>query len=426
MSFAACLTLSTPLLSLLLERLERYVPGGYHPVHIGDQFHNRYRVLHKLGHGSYSTTWLARDQKTEKLVAVKVGTADSNPREADILSELSPTNEPTTSAFGQFDISFPPILDRFKIQGTNGLHPCYVTLPARASLSDAREASLKRLFQLNVARALAAQLALSVAFLHSKGLVHGDLHLGNVLLRAPTAFQDLPDQELYDEYGQPQAEPVTRVDGKRLPPGVPSYGLSGIWLGECSEKITLQEAKIWVSDLGEAFRPSIENRYESITPVSGRPPEFLFKSGNQVSFSSDIWTLACSIWNILSQRPLFDDCFFPDEDDIMCQQIDFLGLSGLPNSWWDKWERRSKYFTETGEPSHGREVLSWEYIFEEDIQKARGNEGYPQVSPAEKEAIFAMIRPMLTFKPEDRCTAAQVLQSKWMTEWALPEYQKIK
>lgn len=165
-----------------IERLERYVPGGYHPVHIGDQFHNRYRVLHKLGHGSYSTTWLARDQKTEKLVAVKVGTADSNPREADILSELSPTNEPTTSAFGQFDISFPPILDRFKIQGTNGLHPCYVTLPARASLSDAREASLKRLFQLNVARALAAQLALSVAFLHSKGLVHGgrfNLRLNN-------------------------------------------------------------------------------------------------------------------------------------------------------------------------------------------------------------------------------------------------------
>ncbi|KAI1774788.1 hypothetical protein F4818DRAFT_73340 [Hypoxylon cercidicola] len=57
------------------ECLERYMPGGYHPVHIGDQFHNRYRVVHKLGYGAYSTTWLARDQKTNKLVAVKVGSA---------------------------------------------------------------------------------------------------------------------------------------------------------------------------------------------------------------------------------------------------------------------------------------------------------------------------------------------------------------
>ena len=39
----------------------RYVPGGYHPVNIGDMFHNRYEVLRKLGFGQYSTVWLAND-----------------------------------------------------------------------------------------------------------------------------------------------------------------------------------------------------------------------------------------------------------------------------------------------------------------------------------------------------------------------------
>jgi serine/threonine protein kinase len=46
------------------EWIESYHPGGYHPVHLGDSFKNgQYTVLRKLGEGSYSTVWLARDLK---------------------------------------------------------------------------------------------------------------------------------------------------------------------------------------------------------------------------------------------------------------------------------------------------------------------------------------------------------------------------
>lgn len=38
-----------------------YRPGGYHPVHLGDVHHQRYKAIHKLGYGTYSTVWLARD-----------------------------------------------------------------------------------------------------------------------------------------------------------------------------------------------------------------------------------------------------------------------------------------------------------------------------------------------------------------------------
>ena len=44
-----------------LESPSGYRPGGYHPVHIGDIYREKYRVLHKLGYGTYSTVWLARD-----------------------------------------------------------------------------------------------------------------------------------------------------------------------------------------------------------------------------------------------------------------------------------------------------------------------------------------------------------------------------
>ena len=49
-----------------LESPDGYRPGGYHPVHIGEVYRERYRVLHKLGYGAYSTVWLARDLSATK------------------------------------------------------------------------------------------------------------------------------------------------------------------------------------------------------------------------------------------------------------------------------------------------------------------------------------------------------------------------
>jgi len=50
-------TISSP-----CEWVEDYRPGGYHPVHLGDDFNNgQYKVIRKLGEGSYSTVWLCRD-----------------------------------------------------------------------------------------------------------------------------------------------------------------------------------------------------------------------------------------------------------------------------------------------------------------------------------------------------------------------------
>ena len=44
------------------EPLHRYQPGGYHPLQLGDNLKDgRYKVLHKLGWGGYSTTWAAKD-----------------------------------------------------------------------------------------------------------------------------------------------------------------------------------------------------------------------------------------------------------------------------------------------------------------------------------------------------------------------------
>ena len=50
-------------ITLPCEWVEDYRPGGYHPVVLGDVFNRQYKIIRKLGEGSYSTVWLARDLK---------------------------------------------------------------------------------------------------------------------------------------------------------------------------------------------------------------------------------------------------------------------------------------------------------------------------------------------------------------------------
>ena len=50
-------------ITLPCEWVEDYRPGGYHPVVLGDVFNRQYKVIRKLGEGSYSTVWLAHNLK---------------------------------------------------------------------------------------------------------------------------------------------------------------------------------------------------------------------------------------------------------------------------------------------------------------------------------------------------------------------------
>lgn len=240
----------------------------------------------------------------------------------------------------------------------------------------------------------------------------------------PSGFRDTTDEQLFSRYGAPETEPVVRLDKKPRRPNVPPYGVYPLWLGEPSEEITLSSANIWLTDFGEAFSPSVETRWDSFCPLAVRAPELLFHSGdNPISFSSDVWSLGCAFWKILGQRPLFEN-LYEDRDAIICEQVDALGGS-VPSQWWGEWEARSDFFTQQGEPLANRQIRTLEDRFQDSIIVPREQGGMPKVSSEERDAIIEMLRPMLAFQPEDRCTAAQVLQSRWMKEWALPEYEKM-
>ncbi|KAE8345913.1 hypothetical protein BDV24DRAFT_177701 [Aspergillus arachidicola] len=383
-----------------VERLERYRPGGYHPIHIGDVLKGRYRVVHKLANGAYSTIWLSRDEQQAVYVAVKISIGDSSPHEADILCAI--TNSPGVGDPGRSMI--PIIQDRFEIQGPNGCHKCYVAPPAQSSVV---AASCSHLFKIETARALVAELALAVAYIYAQGIFHGDIHLGNALIRLPTSFDRLSVEQLYQKLGEPYTEAVMRLDGKPLPASIPARGTVPVWLGKKANEVTLAEAHLLLSDFGEAFSPTDSQQTQR---------------GDQCH--APLSTLACAIWSIFSSRPLFD-AILATHDDILSQQVDIVGP--LPLEWWDSWEARHEYFEERGEPKKGRFISpSLEHSFEKEIQAPREKLGIGEFDREEMVAILTMLRSMLAFKPEERATAKAIVGSDWMVTWGLPELEKVR
>jgi serine/threonine protein kinase len=199
--------------------------------------------------------------------------------------------------------------------------------------------------------------------------------------------------------------------------GVPSHAIVPVWLGKDSELISLPEARILLTDFGESFQPSSTNSHHSHTPDLLIPPEVIFLPREPLSFPADIWTLAGTIWGILGQRPLFEG-FGSDPDLVTKEKVDVLGK--LPPEWWQKWTARSKWFDEDG-VRHGGLGR-----FEYSIQEPRKEEGMEKLSDEEKADLFALLEHMMSFRPEDRPSADEVLNSRWVRERALPELEMMR
>ncbi|KAE8356759.1 kinase-like domain-containing protein [Aspergillus coremiiformis] len=402
------------------ESLEKYRPGGYHPIMIADMLHGRYQVVDKLGFGGYSTVWLARDTRLHCYVAVKVGIGGSTLPETTILRALA-TPLPSSSPADSGPSSIPVPLDEFELNGPNGTHRCYTMTPARCDL---KEVSYSRLFPLDVARVLAGGLTRAIAYLHSQAIAHGDIHLRNVLAKLPSSLDHLSVEQFYEKYGKPETVPVTQRDGESLPPNVPAKAVIPLYLGKDANKFSLTDAHIILSDFGEAFAPDSDVRLgkDCHTPLAMRAPEARFQPDAPLLYSADIWSLGVTIWEILGMKVIFSS-EFATEDEIISQQIDVLGP--MPPEWWGAWEERSQFFDDDGRPKEGHCVWSAiDRAFEEDVQVYRRKFKIGEFGAEETVAILDLMRKMLAFRPEERPTVQEVLRSEWMVKWVLPDLDR--
>ena len=157
-----------------MENLEKYCPGGLHPVHIRDKIADgKYEVIHKLGCGGWSTIWLARVHQSGRYVKVKIPTASDSSigREVRNLHHLQGADEKATQ--DQAKRYVPSLLETFTINRPNGRHQCLVMGAAGCSLDYIKRLAETAQFEADVGRAIAARFLLGVSFIHSRGMVHG-------------------------------------------------------------------------------------------------------------------------------------------------------------------------------------------------------------------------------------------------------------
>jgi len=169
------------------EDWEDYVKGGYHPVKIGDLFSDgRYKVVRKLGWGHFSTVWLAKDEKLNRHVALKV--VKSAPRytetaldEIKLLQRLITSSNPPAHHPGRSHvISF---LDHFRHKGPNGTHICMVFEVLGENLLGLIKRHQNKGVPIHLVKQIAKQVLLGLDYMHrSCGLIHTDLKPENVLI----------------------------------------------------------------------------------------------------------------------------------------------------------------------------------------------------------------------------------------------------
>ncbi|CAG9949812.1 unnamed protein product [Clonostachys rosea f. rosea IK726] len=113
------------------EPLEKYLRNGFHPVTLGERFSDgRYTVRHKLGFGGNATVWLARDDRENQWVALKIKQAkvslddieqDPEVKALKLLEHKYTIHDPTKPR------CFSRLIHYFQHIGPNGTHTCLVT-----------------------------------------------------------------------------------------------------------------------------------------------------------------------------------------------------------------------------------------------------------------------------------------------------------
>ena len=326
----------------LCENLEGYRLGGYHPVTLGDTFAEaRYKVLHKLGSGSYGTMWLARDQTHHRYVALKLLTADKSQGSNELRVyqhlQVRRTKDETNTHIAQ-------LLDHFEVEGPYGNHLCLILPllgPSLASFQSSRRIKIKP----DVAQLLASQMIQTVDQLHKNGIVLGDISADNILFELRN-IDNFSVEELYADLGWPisrEVLPFQSVDVNLKPiylaetdPKAPKYWYEALDFGQ-ADPILIAPSIVLV-DLGEAVISSkLDTNGNRGYSLSYAAPEAL--CFDEPSEAINIWALAWCWFEIRTAKQLFSDDFFGQGARSVLRSV-VNALGPMPESLRQRLEER--------------------------------------------------------------------------------------
>ncbi|CAG8225126.1 unnamed protein product [Penicillium salamii] len=196
--------------SLLVEEENSpyYEPAHLYSARIGEVLNGRYQIATKLGHGSRSSVWLARDLHqwrwlNERYVALKINSNNSHARKYPGEVELETSRHIERANRQHQGWHFVrKSLDSFAVQGTSGSHACLVFNPLRESLGEYCRRWQGGVMPPEIFKIILQEILQALDYLHTEcRIIHTDLKPANIMLRLED--HELLSRDARDEFENP-------------------------------------------------------------------------------------------------------------------------------------------------------------------------------------------------------------------------------
>ncbi|RDW67407.1 uncharacterized protein DSM5745_09273 [Aspergillus mulundensis] len=407
-----------------------YLPGGHHPVHLGDLLgpNQDFKVIHKLGAGGYGNVWLCRLLGMEEpmYVAIKILKAEVSGeycRELDsalmLMEKMKQDPELEDWCLVPFDV--------FTLTGPNGTHQCFAYEVAASGIDDiARGVDDVDGFL----RGLARQTAEAMDVLHRNGIVHGDFRPSNILFRL-TGLNGMPEDEVMDLLGEPNGAEVIVYEDADPNAHPPRYILNPVDF-DSNILAKLGTTRIYIADFGESFVAGEPPAHGSGIPYRYAAPEVALD--DWASKETDIFALAATMYEIRFGRKLFT---MPADslDAYVHYLVRYCGR--LPEIWWRKWKGVWREVTHQAdeETLEGEETVRRWHIRKavcakvghrittlhdwDDLASMHSDGPFVRPEwhgaiPSKEKVLFAdLLYRMTALHPRERYTIQQVLGHPW-------------
>ncbi|KAN0066765.1 Protein kinase-like domain containing protein [Elaphomyces granulatus] len=283
----------------LSEEPKDYALGYYYPICIGDVLNKTYRLEHKLGHGNFSTVWLARDISMEKYVALKIISPGKGENEYNMQNEIKRTVQDTSNILMYQTTFFLP--------GDKGNYHRVLVYHLLKQLSVATRMSAAR------------PLLMTLERLHNAGIVHQHLTDRNVMLDIAT-LDNLDTKTKYKCLGRPKKVPLSSRLWKR-----------GELVKPMEVPKNLLRETVYLGGFGRAIKADTEVELKVLYPFVYCAPE-RFHNMNP-SFASDIWSYMCLFTSLYLGLVPWNSTGC---SSLMNNMVKALGL--LPRQWMGRYK----------------------------------------------------------------------------------------